>query len=197
MIYTKNDISKFYSNVVKENLEYGDINIPSMGGSQGEDSRIDINLGDGRVRRVLIDTNYDINIGDVTFIKVIDFKDTGSDLYWNDKGDVVQSFYFVPIKGSANSKYYMADQAHFDQARANRKMRRDARNKFIVWTNLDSKYYSIFKKVVQSFNKPGWKRFDIKSVSIRADDGKKYYMVKKTNGETFFLKRTGSKFYLN
>lgn len=197
MIYTKNDIFKLYSKVVKENLEYGDINIPSMGGSQGEDSRIDINLGDGRVRRVLIDTNYDINIGDVTFIKVIDFKDTGSNLYWNDKGDLVQSFYFVPIKGSANSKYYMADQARFDQAMANRKMRDKIKCKVIPWTDLDSKYYPVFKKIVQSFNKPGWKRFDIKSVSIRAYDSKKYYMVKKTNGETFFLKRTGSKFYLN
>lgn len=197
MIYTKNDISKFYSKVVKENLEYGDINIPSMGGSQGEDSRIDINLGDGRVRRVLIDTNYDINIGDVTFIKVIDFKDTGSNLYWNDKGELVQSFYFVPIKGSANSKYYMADQARFDQAMANRKMRGKIKCKVITWTELDSKYYPIFKKVVQSFNQPGWKRFDVKSVSIRAYDSKKYYMVKKTNGESFFLQRTGSKFYLN
>lgn len=197
MIYSKKDIQKLYTKVVKENLEYGDINIPSMRGSQRADSSIDINLGGGRVRRVLIETNYDINIGDVTFIKVIDFKDTGSNIYWNDKGDLVQSFYFVPIKGSANSKYYMVNRSELDQIMAKMKMRRDARDKFIVWTNLDSKYYPIFKKVVQSFNKPGWKRFDIKSVSIRAYDSEKYYMVKKTNGETFFLKRTGSKFYLN
>ena len=77
MIYSKNDISKFYSKVVKENLEYGDINIPSMRGTQGADSSIDINLGDGRVRRVLIETKYDINIDDVIIIKVVDFKDTG------------------------------------------------------------------------------------------------------------------------
>ena len=196
MIYTKNDISKLYSKVAKENLEYGDINIPSMRGTQGADSSIDINLG-GRIRRVLIETKYDINIDDVIIIKVIDFKDTGSNLYWNDKGDLVRIFYFVPIKGTSHSKYYMVNSSELALVMAKMKMRRDARDKFIVWTKLDSKYYPVFKKVVQSFNKPGWKRFDIKSVSIRACDGKKYYMVKKTNGETFFLKRTGSKFYLN
>lgn len=196
MIYTKNDISKFYSKVVKENLEHGDINIPSMRGIQGADSSIDINLG-GRIRRVLIETKYDINIDDVIIIKVIDFKNTGSNLYWNDKGDLVQDFYFVPVRGTSHSKYYMVNSSELALVMAKMKMRRDARDKFIVWTSLDSKYYPIFKKIVQSFNKPGWKRFDIKSVSIRAYDGKRYYMVKKTNGESFFLKRTGSKFYLN
>ena len=197
MIYSKNDISKFYSKVVKENLEYGDINIPSMRGTQGVDSSIDINLGDGRVRRVLIETKYDINIDDVIIIKVVDFKDTGSNLYWNDKGDLVQSFYFIPVRGTSYSKYYMVNSSELALIMAKMKMRRDAKNKFIIWTNLDSKYYPIFKKIVQSFDKPGWKRFDVKSVSIRAYDSKKYYMVKKTNGETFFLQRTGSKFYLN
>ena len=196
MIYSKNDISKFYSKVVKENLEYGNINIPSMRGSQGADSSIDIDLG-GRIRRVLIETKYDINIDDVIIIKVIDFKDTGSNLYWNDKGDLVQIFYFIPVRGTSHSKYYMVNSSELALIMAKMKMRRDAKNKLIVWTNLDSKYYPIFKKVVQSFNKPGWKRFDVKSVSIRAYDSKKYYMVKKTNGETFFLQRTGSKFYLN
>ena len=80
---------------------------------------------------------------------------------------------------------------------AKMKMRRDAKNKFIVWTNLDSKYYPIFKKIVQSFDKPGWKRFDVKSVSIRAYDSKKYYRVNKPNGDSFILKREGTKFYLN
>ena len=196
MIYSKDDISKFYTKVVKENLEYGNINIPSMTGSQGEDSRIDIDLG-GRIRRVLIDTNYDINVGDVTFIKVIDFKDTGSNLYWNDRGDLVQIFYFIPVGGSSNSKYYMVNSSELALAMAKMKMRRDARHKVIGWTKLDSKYYPIFKKIVQSFDQPGWKRFDITSVSIRTYDDKKYYKVKKTNGESFFLQRTGSKFYLN
>lgn len=194
MIYTKNDISKFYSNVVKENLEYGDINIPSMSGSQGEDSRIDINLGDGRVRRVLIDTIYDISIGNITVIKVIDFKDTGSNLYWNDKGDLVQDFYFVPVRGTSHSKYYMVNSSGLALVMAKIRTRYDIKYPIVNWTNIDSKYYLIFKKIVQSFNQPGWKRFDIKSVSIRAYDSKKYYMVKKTNGETFILTRKGTKF---
>lgn len=194
MIYTKNDISKFYSKVVKENLEYGDINIPSMGGSQGEDSRIDINLGDGRVRRVLIDINYDINIGDVTFIKVIDFKDTGSNIYWNDKGELVQSFYFVPIKGSANSKYYMVNRSELVQATAKTRTRYDLKHPIVNWTNIDSKYYPIFKKVVQSFNQPGWKRFDISRVCVKDYDSKKYYKVIKSNGDSFILTRKGTKF---
>lgn len=196
MIYTKNDIAKFYTKVVKENLEYGDINIPSMRGTQGADSSIDINLG-GRVRRVLLDSNYDIHIGDVTMVKVIDFKDTGSNLYWNDKGDLVQIFYFVPVRGTSYSKYYMVNSSELALIMAKMKMRRDARDKFIGWTGLDSKYYPIFKKVVQKFNLPGWKRFDIKSVSIRTYGDKKYYMVKKVNEDAFMLQRKGSKFYLD
>lgn len=194
MIYTKNDISKFYTKVVKENLKYGDINIPSMRGNQGEDSRIDINLG-GRIRRVLISSSYDIGLRDVTFIKVIDFMDTGSNLYWNDKGDLVQSFYFIPIKGSQYSKYYMVDRLQLDQIYY--KIKNRIKYEGTNWTELDSKYYPIFKRIVQKFNQPGWKRFDIKSVSIRTYGDKKYYMVKKPNGDSLGLQRKGSKFYLD
>lgn len=194
MIYTKNDISKFYSKVVKENLEYGDINIPSMRGTQGADSSIDINLG-GRVRRVLLDSKYDINIGDITAIKVIDFKDTGSNLYWNDKGDLVQSFYFIPIKGSSNSKYYMTDRLQLGLILAKIRTRYDIKHPIVNWTDIDSKYYPIFKKIVQSFNLPGWKRFDIKNVYIRPYDGIKYYMVKKPNGDSIGFQREKTRFY--
>ena len=192
MIYSKDDISKLYTKMVKETLEYGHINIPSMSGSQGEDSRIDINIG-GRIRRILIDKIYEISIGDVILIKVIDFIDTGSNLYWNDRGDLVQSFYFIPIKGSSN--YYMADILDFDQIKVKRKMRREAKHSDTGWTNLDSKYYPIFKKIVQSFNIPGWKRFDIKSVSVKNYNGIKYYRVTKVNGGTILLKRKDTKFY--
>lgn len=194
MIYTKNDISKFYSKVVKENLEYGDINIPSMRGTQGADSSVDINLGGGRVRRVLIDTTYDISIGDITVIKVIDFKDTGSNLYWNDRGDVVQSFYFVPIKGSANSKYYMANILDLDHIKTKVRTRYDIKHPIVNWTDIDSKYYPIFKKIVQSFNQLGWKRFDIRRVCVKNYDSKKYYKVIKSNGDSFILVRKGTKF---
>ena len=193
MIYTKNDISKFYSKVVKENLEYGDINIPSMRGTQGADSSVDINLG-GRVRRVLLDTTYDISIGDITVIKVIDFKDTGSNIYWNDKGDVVQSFYFVPIKGSAKSKYYMVNRSELVQVMAKIRTRYDIKHPIVNWTDIDSKYYPIFKKIVQSFNKLGWKRFDIRRVCVKDYDSKKYYKVIKSNGDSFILVRKGTKF---
>lgn len=193
MIYTKNDISKFYSKVVKENLEYGDINIPSMRGTQGADSSIDINLG-GRVRRVLLDTTYDISIGDITAIKVVDFKDTGSNLYWNDKGDLVQSFYFVPIKGSANSKYYMVNRSELVQVMAKIRTRYDIKHPIVNWTDTDSKYYPIFKKIVQSFNQLGWKRFDIRRVCVKDYDSKKYYKVIKSNGDSFILVRKGTKF---
>lgn len=196
MIYTKKDIQKFYTKMVKENLEYGDINIRSMSGSQGEDSRIDINLG-GRIRRVLIYTIYDIDIHDVIFIKIIDFMDNGSGIYWNDKGDLVQKFCFVPIRGTSYSKYYMVDQVHFDQARAKRKMRDKNKYEVIDWTKLDSKYYPIFKKIVQSFNKPGWKSFDIINVTTKDYGDEKYYNVKKYNGKTIILTRKGTKFYLN
>lgn len=195
MIYSKNDISKFYSNVVKENLEYGDINIKSMSGSQGEDSRIDINLGGGRIRRILIDSNYDFCLGQVTFIKVIDFMDDGSTIYWNDKGDVVQSFYFIRIKGGSN--YYVASIRDIDHIKTKVKTRDDLRYQITNWTKLDSKYYPIFKKVVQKFNQPGWKRGDIINVTTRVYDGKKYYMLKKYSGNTIILRREGYKFYLD
>lgn len=194
MIYTKNDISKFYTKVVKENLEYGQINIPSMRGSQGECSKVDINLG-GRVRRILIDSNYDFCLGQVTFIKVIDFVDTGLDLYWNDKGDLVQSFYFIRIKGS--SKYYMVSPSDLDHIKTKIETRYDLRYPINHWTELDSKYYPIFKKVVQSFNQPGWKRFDIYNVTTKVYNGKKYYRVNKPNGDYLDIQRTNSKFYLD
>ena len=197
MIYTKDDISRFYTKVVKENLELGNINIPSMTGSQGEDSRIDINIGGGRIRRILIDSKYDIYLGNVTLIKVIDFMDNGSSLYWNDKGDLVQIFYFIPVKGSSKSKYFMANSSELALTIAKKKMRREAKRKVIPWTDLVSKYYSIIKKVVQKFNQPGWKRFDIKSVSTKDYGDKKHYIVRKTNGDCIILQRKGIKFYLD
>lgn len=195
MIYSKKDISKVYTDIVKANLEYGYINIRSMGGSQGEDSRIDIDLGGGRVRRILIDSSFDLYLGELIFIKVIDFMDDCSTIYWNDRGDLIQSFYFIPIKGG--SSYYMADCSELVQIMAKMKVRSKTKNEATDWTKLDSKYYPIFKRVIQSFDIAGWKRFDIKSVSIRTYNGKRYYIVRKANGDSFRLQRHGTKFYLD
>lgn len=65
---------------------------------------------------------------------------------------------------------------------------------------VDSKYYGLIKSIVSRFDIPGWKRFEIKSVTTwKNRDGSTNYLVVKPNGSTFRFYRTKDKilYYTN
>lgn len=190
------------TNITGDYIKNGWIFNPgTMGGSQGEMLKVDLTKDfEGGPATVRISITKSFFYLDDYYRFTVESFDTGFDpssstILWNGKGFTgLDEYYGIKRDGSI---YYMGTKADIDNAGRRKQQRWDYKTFNCPPKEVDSKYYPIFKKIVQSFNKPGWKRFDIKSVSIRADDSKKYYMVKKTNGESFFLKRTGSKFYLN
>lgn len=195
MIYSKKDISKVYTDIVKVNLEYGYINTLSMNGTQGEDSRIDINIGVGRVRRVILDEKYIFPLGTIIYIQVIDFMDDDSRIYWNDNGDIVSTISF--IGNSDCETYYRVDSWSEVKEIINKsKQRSDISYYDIKEIELDSKYYGTIKSIVSRAGVIGWKKFNIKKV-IRwtTETGSIYYKVIKPNGNYFTFYRHKSKFY--
>lgn len=118
MIYSKNDISKFYTNSLNTYLTEGyTVNITSMSGSQGEDAKIDLVKGD-YVVRILADSEYVIGFGDIYKILVLSYKNTGSDLYWNNRGNILDEYYFIRTKDRRN--YRIADEDEVAQIKLNR-----------------------------------------------------------------------------
>jgi len=195
MIYSKEDISKFYTSLVQFYINLGYIvNIQSMRGSQGDDSRIDLVKGD-QIVRIIVNSTCDIYIRTYYTVSVLRFRNTGTDLYWNHKAESSTNHYFLMAKDRTN--YYMVSEKRFNKIIETIRDRGRRKYKFPPYRELDSKYYQPLKKIVQNMNIPGWKRFDIKSVSIRTYGDKRYYMVKKPNGDSLGLQRKGSKFYLD
>lgn len=193
MIYSKKDISKFYTNLVKEYLENGyDINIESMNGSQGEDSRIDM-VKDGEVIRIILDQKYEMYIGTIDYIRIIRFEYDGSRIYWNERGQFLKTFNFLPAKDNKN--FYMVEYDDLGQI-VQKIIERD-NDPFDDWNDLSSKYYPIFKKVVQKFNQPGWKKFNITRVTTKVYNDIKCYRVFKSNGDNIDLWVDNYKFYLD
>ena len=108
MIYSKNDIQDFYTKVLNSYLTKGYmVNIRSMRGSQGEDAKIDL-VKDGQVVRIILNTVYDIDLGEYYTVKALGFKDNGSDIYWSFRGDTLEEYYFIRTKDRRN--YQMADE---------------------------------------------------------------------------------------
>lgn len=118
MIYSKNDIQDFYTKVLNSYLTEGyTVNITSMSGSQGEDAKIDLVKGD-YVVRILADSEYVIGFGDIYKILVLSYKNTGSDLYWNNRGNILEECYFIRTKDRRN--YRIADEDEVAQIKLNR-----------------------------------------------------------------------------
>lgn len=193
MIYSKNDIRSFYTNQIMKYLQDGyEINIESMNGSQGEDSRIDL-VKDEEVIRIILDRRYEMYVGTIIYIRIIRFDYDGSTIYWNDRGQFIKTFNFLKAKDGKN--YYMVE--YDDLGKIIQKIIQREVDPFQDWNELGSKYYHIFKKIVQRFNQPGWKRFDITRVTTKVYNGTKYYTVFKSNGGHLGLMANGYKFYLD
>lgn len=195
MIYSKNDIQSFYTNQIKKYLQDGyDINIESMNGSQGEDSRIDL-VKDGEVIRVILDKRYEIRISDIIYIQIIRFKYDGSTIYWNNRGEVVKTFNFLKTRDRKN--FYMVEgDEEVNKIIEKRKTRDRIKSHLTPDKELDSKYYSTFKKIIQTFDRPGWKRFDITNViTWKSYNGRWWYRITKKDGSTFDLERSRTKFF--
>ena len=162
-----------------------------MNGSQGEDSRIDL-VKDKEVIRIIFDKKYEMYIGIIYYIRIIKFEYDGSKIYWNERGQFLKTFNFLKARDGKN--YYMVDYDGLGMV-IKKIMERDI-DPFEDWKDISSKYYPIFKKVVQKFNQPGWKRFDIKSVFTKTYNGKKYYRVFKSHDDYIDLVVGDYKFYL-
>lgn len=195
MIYSKDDISKFYTSLVSTYINLGYIvNIQSMPGSQGEDSKIDLVKGD-QIVRIIVNSTHDMYVRTYYTVSVLRFRNTGTDLYWNHKAESSTNHYFLRAKDRTN--YYMVSEKRFNKIIETIRDGGRRKHKFPPYRELDSKYYQLLKKIVQNMNIPGWKRFNIKSVSTRTVDGTTYYSVKKSNGDCLRIKRVFNGFILD
>ena len=103
MIYSKKDIRSFYTNQIMKYLQDGyEINIESMNGSQGEDSKIDL-IKDEEVIRIILDRRYEMYVGTMFYIRIIRFEYDGSTIYWNDRGQFIKTFNFLNAKDGKNT----------------------------------------------------------------------------------------------
>lgn len=187
MIYSKDDISKFYTSLVQFYINLGfTINIQSMRGSQGDDSKIDLVKGD-QIVRIIVNSIHDMYVRTYYVVSVLRFRNTGTDLYWNHKAESSTNHYFLKAKDRTN--YYMVSEKRFNKIIETIRTRGRRKYKLPTYRELDSKYYQPLKKIVQNMNIPGWKRFNIKDVSTRTVDGTTYYLFSKSDGQRFGIKR--------
>lgn len=187
MLYSKEDISKFYTSLVSTYINLGYIvNIQSMRGSQGDDSKIDLVKG-AQIVRIKINSIHDIYVRTYYVVSVLRFRNTGTDLYWNHKAESSTNHYFLMANDRTN--YYMVSEKRFNKIIETIRTRDRRNGQYKTYNELDSKYYQPMKKIVQNMNIPGWKRFNIKSVRIRTVDGTTYYLVSKQDGQRFGIKR--------
>lgn len=176
----------------------------TMGGSQGEMVRVDLTKdfeGGPATVRISITKSY-IYLDDYYRFTVESF-DTGFDpnsstILWNGKGlTVLDEYYGIKRDGSI---YYMGTKADIKNADDRQRQRRDYKTFNCPRKKVDSKYYGLIRSIVSRFDIPGWKRFDIKSVTTwKNKAGSTNYKVVKNNGRTLQFYRTKDKilFYTN
>lgn len=130
MLYSSSDIQRAYTHMVQSCLNDGfDINILSMAGSQGDESRIDL-VKDGIVKRFIYSTKYQRFFGSIPYIQIMEFDNDGSRIYWNQKGRVIKTFNFIKARDDKN--YYMVNDNELDEIVHKIIIREDK-----YWNNMD------------------------------------------------------------
>lgn len=180
------------------------LNPSTMGGSQGEMVRVDLTKdfeGGPATVRISITKSY-FYVDDYYRFMVESF-DTGFDsssstILWNGKGFKGRDEYYgIKRDGSI---YYMGTKADIKKAEDRQRQRWDYKSFNDPTKQVDSKYYGLIKSIVSRFDIPGWKRFEIKSVTTwKNKAGSTNYLVVKPNGSIFRFYRTKDKilFYSN
>lgn len=171
------------------------LNPSTMGGSQGEMVRVDLTkdfeAGPATIR-ISINKTYR-GLYDYYRFRVesfhTGFDPSSSTIIWNCKGlTVLEEYYGIKMDGSI---YYMGTEADIKQA-ANKHVQRWNYKSFNYPTKeVDSKYYDLIRSIISRFDIPGWKRFNIKSVTTwKNKAGSTNYMVLKPNGRSLQFYRT-------
>lgn len=176
------------------------LNSSTMGGSQGEMVRVDLTkdfeAGPATIRISITKTYRGL---DDYYRFTVESFDTGFDpssstILWNGKGiTVLEEYYRIKRDGSI---YYIGTEADADNARRRKQQRWEYTSFNYPTKKVDSKYYGTIRSIVSRFDVPGWKRFNIKSVTTwKNRAGSTNYLVVKPNGSTFRFCRTGSNIY--
>lgn len=165
MIYTKKDIEKEFNRLVKVQLDHGaTINPWTMNGSQGEIAKIDF-INSNHIERLKFTKEYqDIfnRIGDdVMFrIELLGFKNDPSvtidsnTILWDHNGEVLVRFNYIQV--DRNRFIWMNDRMYQEAIRVKKARRFKMPMEGI--TELDSKYYPIFCKIISRLRIPGFIR---------------------------------------
>lgn len=178
------------TNITGDYIKNGWILNPStMGGSQGEIVRVDLTkdfeAGPATIRISII-RNY-IHGDNYRFL--IESFNTGFDpsssiVLWTGKGlTVLEEYYGIKRDGSI---YYMGTEADINRAYRKHVQRWNYKSFNDPTKDVDTKYYDLIRSIVSRFDIPGWRRFNIKSVTTwRNRAGSTNYLVVKSNGRTF------------
>lgn len=170
---TLKQLQKIYTDKVNEYLSNGGtINTSTMGGTQGEQARIDINDGNGNIYRVAMFDDYDGNKPCVE-IQVVRFEDKNQTTLWYRYGDVVYSEKHYGIK-------YNALYASLEEYNVIDAIRRDRERNDGIYVSEDINDIRIYKVLVaQTKKRLGRKRVSIEDIESprRIYDGKKYTYV--------------------
>lgn len=179
------------------------LNPSTMGGSQGEMVRVDLTkdfeAGPATVRISII-RNY-IHGDNYRFLVEsfnMGFDPDSSIHLWTGKGlTVLEEYYGIKRDGSI---YYMGTEADINRAYRKYVQRWNYKSFNDPTKEVDTKYYGLIRSIVSRFDIPGWRRFNIKSVTTwRSSAGSTDYLVVKPNGRSLQFYRTKDKilYYTN
>lgn len=195
------DLVTRISETTRNYLDNGWIFNPgTMGGSQGEMVRIDLfkdfEVGPTTIRLVLDKVYRDFDYYYRFTIEKfdMDYSTDKLDTLWNGEGIyVLDEYYGIKEDGSM---FYMGTEDDIRKAWTKHKDRWMYKTFDYPRSEVSSKYYDLIRSIVSRFDVPGWKRFNIKSVTKWMDEsGSTNYMVRKPNGTYFKFYRNGSKIY--
>ena len=197
---TKDLITRI-SEITRNYIDNGWIFNPgTMGGSQGEMVRIDLfkDYEAGPITlRIALDKVYKDfdNYYRFTIERFErDYSTDKLDTLWNGSGIyILDEYYGIKEDGSI---FYMGTEANIKAALYKHHDRWVYKTFDYPRTEVSSKYYDLIRSIVSRFDVPGWKRFNIKSVTRWKDEsGSTNYIVNKPNGSYFRFYRNGSKIY--
>ena len=195
------DLVTRISEITRNYLNNGWIFNPgTMEGSQGEKIRIDLfkNFEAGpitlRIALVKVYRSFDDYYRFTIERFERDYTTDGFSSLWNGSGIyILDEYYGISKNGSI---FYGGTEANIKAAWTKHGDRLAYKTFDYPHKDISSKYYDLIRSIVSKFDVPGWKRFQIKSVtSWKNEAGSINYMVKKPNGSYFKFYRTGSKIY--